>query len=315
MGIHFRETPVQDSSSPPDLFPYPYQLDLNDLTLAAMAILPPDAYALLLTTEHDIYESCEDDFCCGRAWGGSRVAIVSSARYNPVLDEVHGVEREHVWPTSHCQDFVEKMTLDSPKSGIPSRKRKRVGSSTADPMEVASPLEEAVKSHTSQANMSPSDLESAFLFRICRTASHELGHCFGLDHCMYRACVMQATASVAEDMRQPPYLCPVCEEKIARAALQWDDKGAKKKAQSKSKALSKSQLEQKNEEWRSAAWKWKACRNVVMQAFCEANGSGFKALAAWSEAIVESMPCPSTGGSVYKWAETAVPSSTTLVPA
>ena len=31
---------------------------------------------------------------------------------------------------------------------------------------------------------------------------------------MYYACIMQGTASVPEDLRQPPYLCPVDEAKV-----------------------------------------------------------------------------------------------------
>jgi len=34
---------------------------------------------------------------------------------------------------------------------------------------------------------------------------------------MYYACVMQGTASISEDARQPPYLCPVDLAKISRA--------------------------------------------------------------------------------------------------
>lgn len=56
-----------------------------------------------------------------------------------------------------------------------------------------------------------------WLGRVCRTASHELGHCLGVDHCVYYACAMQGTASLAEDVRQPPYLCPVDLAKILRA--------------------------------------------------------------------------------------------------
>ena len=38
-----------------------------------------------------------------------------------------------------------------------------------------------------------------------------------MDHCVYYACVMQATASLPEDVRQPPYLCPVDLAKMLRA--------------------------------------------------------------------------------------------------
>ena len=50
------------------------QLNLDDLLDAAISILPEDAYALLMLVGHDIFEDDDDDFCCGRAYGGSRVS-------------------------------------------------------------------------------------------------------------------------------------------------------------------------------------------------------------------------------------------------
>ncbi|KAF7158677.1 hypothetical protein CNMCM6106_005467 [Aspergillus hiratsukae] len=67
---------------------YPRQLNLDDLLDVAISILPKDAYALCLLVNHDLYEDADDTFVCGRAYGGSRVAVVSSARYCPTLDEV-----------------------------------------------------------------------------------------------------------------------------------------------------------------------------------------------------------------------------------
>jgi archaemetzincin len=55
--------------------------------------------------------------------------------------------------------------------------------------------------------------------RLARTVSHELGHCFGMAHCVYYACDMQSAASMREDVRQPPYLCPICEAKVAHAVV------------------------------------------------------------------------------------------------
>jgi archaemetzincin len=78
------------------------QLNLNDLLDACIDSLPPDAFSMVLLTDLDLYEDEEDDFCCGRAFGGSRVAVVSSARYHPLLDIIQNVEQEHPWPVSHC---------------------------------------------------------------------------------------------------------------------------------------------------------------------------------------------------------------------
>ncbi|GAB1215920.1 hypothetical protein ATERTT37_005118 [Aspergillus terreus] len=71
---------------------YAHQLNLDDLLDAAITMLPEDAYALCMLVDHDLYEDDDDIFVCGRAYGGSRVAVVSSARYHPGLDKIHSVE-------------------------------------------------------------------------------------------------------------------------------------------------------------------------------------------------------------------------------
>ncbi|KAJ5111546.1 hypothetical protein N7532_002081 [Penicillium argentinense] len=50
-----------------------------------------------------------------------------------------------------------------------------------------------------------------------RTASYQLLHCFGIAHRVYYASSMQGSASVCEDARQPPYLCPVDLAKVIYA--------------------------------------------------------------------------------------------------
>lgn len=294
--IRVRETPVRNSPSSANHFPYQYQLDVNDLTDAALSVLPPDAFSLLLTSEHDLYESVDDDFCCGRAWGQSRVAIVSSARYNPALDALHGVDPEHVWPASHCAEFVESMDLiqsDGPAPD-PSTDRttvKRCKTSRATDkaaVAVSTPLERAVRAHRCAKPPTAADLHSMFLLRVSRTASHELGHCLGLDHCVYRACVMQASASVAEDMRQPPYLCPVCEAKVAWAVLNQSSK-SESRTKPVTKGRAKRKLDDVETEWEEKELRWRKERLISMREFCQRKGTGFAGLAAWSAGILELM--------------------------
>ena len=171
------------------------QFNLDDLLDVAISILPEDAYALLLLVDHDLFEDEDDEFVCGRAYGGSRVAVVSTARYNPWLDLRQKVEIEHAWPFSHCETYMKACCTEE-----------LAGDSLG-------PKEKARAIHSE----SPASLSTLYLSRICRTASHELGHCFGIDHCVFYACSMQGSASLAEDARQPPYLCPVDLAKILRA--------------------------------------------------------------------------------------------------
>ena len=183
------------------------QLNQNDLLDAALRILPADAYALLMLVHHDLYEDEADDFCCGRAYGGSRIAVVSTARYRPELDVRQNFNRDRSWPASHFH-------VPSIKGGrIP--RPSDIALSRRYPASALAAAVDAFNSLTSPT--SAAELSALWLGRVCKTASHELGHCFGIDHCTYYACVMQGTANVAEDSRQPPYLCPVDLAKVLKA--------------------------------------------------------------------------------------------------
>ena len=197
------------------------QLNLDDLLDAAISMLPNDAYAFLLVVEHDLFEHDDDLFICGRAYGGSRVAVISTARYHPILDDTERVEREHAWPASHCELHIQACcaTVTQSSSTRP-KKRTKLQNDDADlskshlpqppPDRPTLPMLDALAAHKGlDLSSSPIVLSGLWLGRVCRTASHELGHCFGIEHCTYYACIMQGSCSLAEDARQPPYLCPI----------------------------------------------------------------------------------------------------------
>lgn len=52
------------------------------------------------------------------------------------------------------------------------------------------------------------------LRRALKLASHEIGHLFGVQHCVFYECVMNGTNSLAETDRRPLHLCPVCRAKL-----------------------------------------------------------------------------------------------------
>ena len=210
-GIRFRSTP--DGI-------YSHQLQQTDLLDAAIWALPDDAYAILLLVQHDMFEDEEDEFCCGRAYGGSRVAVISTARYNPGLDEIQDIERDHAWPASHCESYL-KSCLPNPEAKAFQKTEDPEASVVSTKPYPNNPMQTAVSAHAKLPNLegkpSPAVLSGLWLGRVCRTVSHELGHCLGMDHCVYYACSMQGSASIIEDARQPPYLCPVDLAKVLEA--------------------------------------------------------------------------------------------------
>ncbi|KAK2795872.1 hypothetical protein FQN51_000355 [Onygenales sp. PD_10] len=214
LNIKTESVRIRARASPDGLFKR--QLNLDDLLDATISMLPKDAYALLLLVKQDLYEDDDDLFTCGRAYGGSRVAVVSTARYNPTLDGKQNVNREHSWPASHCQDYISSCAGASrPK------KKAKINPAIASEDDRSTPLQAALSAHKSLSSLelfpTADQLSGLWLGRVCRTASHELGHCFGIDHCMYYACSMQGSASLAEDARQPPYLCLIDLAKMLQA--------------------------------------------------------------------------------------------------
>jgi archaemetzincin len=57
----------------------------------------------------------------------------------------------------------------------------------------------------------------ALLRRSLKLSAHEIGHMFGLKHCVFYECVMNGVNSLPEMDRSPLHLCPVC-----LAKLKWN---------------------------------------------------------------------------------------------
>lgn len=61
----------------------------------------------------------------------------------------------------------------------------------------------------------PPGVEPTLLLRrALHLLTHELGHSFGLAHCVYFECSMNGANSLDEADRQPLYFCPVCLRKL-----------------------------------------------------------------------------------------------------
>lgn len=56
--------------------------------------------------------------------------------------------------------------------------------------------------------------ETQALNRACRVLNHEIGHVFGMSHCVFYDCSMNGSNSLAEGDAKPVDYCPVCHRKL-----------------------------------------------------------------------------------------------------
>eukprot|EP01012_Entosiphon_sulcatum_P015018 TRINITY_DN20049_c0_g1_i4.p1 TRINITY_DN20049_c0_g1~~TRINITY_DN20049_c0_g1_i4.p1 ORF type:complete len:298 (-),score=11.37 TRINITY_DN20049_c0_g1_i4:930-1823(-) len=61
------------------------------------------------------------------------------------------------------------------------------------------------------------------LTRLLKISSHEIGHIFGLKHCIYAQCVMNGTNSMQENDRSTLRLCVNCQNKL-NSSLNFNNK-------------------------------------------------------------------------------------------
>ena len=60
----------------------------------------------------------------------------------------------------------------------------------------------------------PKDYGDLILRRSCSVLTHEIGHTFGLPHCIYFSCLLNGCNSLEEADATPQHLCPVCLRKL-----------------------------------------------------------------------------------------------------
>lgn len=60
------------------------------------------------------------------------------------------------------------------------------------------------------------------LSRLLKISSHEIGHMFGLHHCINANCVMNGTNSMSETDRHSIRLCSVCQQKL-NSCIKYDN--------------------------------------------------------------------------------------------
>lgn len=77
--------------------------------------------------------------------------------------------------------------------------------------------------HRFQKGGLSSDNFEKSLERLLKISSHEIGHMFGITHCLHANCVMNGTNSLSETDRHYARACSLCQEKL-NFSLKYDNR-------------------------------------------------------------------------------------------
>ena len=75
-------------------------------------------------------------------------------------------------------------------------------------------MQRHVPSFTGESFISEKDEYKVILLRTVKTVVHELGHLFGIKHCMHYDCVMNVEYCMEVTLDSTLDFCPVCYQKI-----------------------------------------------------------------------------------------------------
>jgi predicted Zn-dependent protease len=162
---------------------------------STMTSKEPKDFCIMGITMEDLFDGPSDLFCAGMAFGGDKVAIFSFHRYHPLL-KMHPLHWHSYGYTDKCDGYSYYEDDDQDPTGLSHRPP------------LSSNLERVADKTT--------NMNSEFLRRSCKLLTHELGHLYGLDHCIHNRCLMMGTGHLVEDFSAPIHLCGICLRK-----LQW----------------------------------------------------------------------------------------------
>lgn len=146
-----------------------------------------NAFAVVGITSSDLYSGESDLFIAGMAAGGSKVAVLSLARYHPHLKMC----------PFHWDDYSYLSNPSTYSYYEDEKRRRKIGSTTPPSFDSLS-----TKS------------QSEYIRRAGKLIVHEICHVYGIDHCIFYDCLMNGTGHLVEDFSAPSHLCPVCLRKL-----------------------------------------------------------------------------------------------------
>jgi archaemetzincin len=145
-----------------------------------------DAFSVVGVTMCDLYSCNSDLFVAGMAAGGSKVAVLSFARYHPMLKMCPEKWQDY--------GYIKK---GSSYSYYEDNKPRPLTSPAGPP----------------QIDM-PAQAQAEYFRRAGKLLIHEMCHVYGIDHCIHYHCLMNGTAHLVEDFASPCHICCICLRKL-----------------------------------------------------------------------------------------------------
>lgn len=207
-----------------------WHLDIQDLGSYIQTIVPGDACALVVLLEHSLFDPTDDIVHYQVSNPGRKYAMVSLTGLSPPFRSKRPYIRASLlWPISalvSAPDTYKGMgpeeypILAATEAFLPFLKSDDSNFDLANREFDVSTIIETCKRQDVGLKTSDTKLMVQFwLYRVCTTVAHELGHCMGIRFHCYNTCVMENVDNSYEfdksqDVPMAPYLCLSCLRKV-----------------------------------------------------------------------------------------------------
>jgi predicted Zn-dependent protease len=163
-----------------------------------------DNFAVVGVTMLDLYDNDASLFMAGGACMQNKTAVLSLARYNPRIKSSY----------YHWYDYGY-LPMDSmlwkTNSGYFDGNRRPIVTSGPPSRAADDDSNNDANTDVDEQNVA---IKTLYFLRAAKLIVHEIGHLYGLEHCVYYACNMNGTANLIEDFAAPLHWCGNCLRKL-----------------------------------------------------------------------------------------------------
>ena len=158
----------------------------------------------------DLYSHDSDLFIAGYASASTKASVLSFSRYHPrmKMSPFYWSDYGYIKTNTNISYYIDNQPIPKLSTTIP------IIPTIPIPTPITTAANNNANVNTFKTKKSDILLKIELFRRAAKLFIHEIGHIYGLEHCVHHHCNMNGTAHLIEDFAAPSYWCGICLRKL-----------------------------------------------------------------------------------------------------